>query len=104
MDNEQILKNLDLLCGSQSSVILRLPLIPTVNDDDEHLRGIAGLLDRYQSLQYAQIMPYHNLGESKRERFGMPPQADGIPSPGDGQRAKWLDKLSLFGAENIRCT
>lgn len=104
VDNEQILKNLDLLCSSQSSVILRLPLIPTVNDDDEHLRGIAGLLDRYQSIPYAQIMPYHNLGESKRERFGMPPQADGIPNPGVGQRAKWLDKLSLFGAENIRCT
>ena len=103
VDNEQILKNLDLLCSSQSSVILRLPLIPTVNDDDEHLSGIASLLDRYQSIQYAQVMPYHNLGASKRERFGMPPQADGIPNPGDGQTAKWLQKLRLFGAKNVRC-
>jgi len=103
VDNEQILKNLDLLCSSDASVVLRLPLIPTVNDDDEHLRGIASLLERYPSIQYAQIMPYHNLGESKRERFGMAPQADGIPSTGDGQRAKWLNRLSLFGAEKIRC-
>jgi len=104
VDNDQILKNLDLLCSSQSSVILRVPLVPTVNDDDEHLRGIANLLDRYRSIQYAQVMPYHNLGVSKRERFGMPPQADGIPNPGDGQTAKWLQKLRLFGAENVRCT
>ena len=104
VDNSAILRNLDLLCSSNATVVLRVPLIPTVNDDDAHLSGIANLLKQYPSIEYAQIMPYHSFGESKRERFGMPPQADGIPSAGDSHRAKWLDTLSRFGAEKIRCT
>ena len=104
VDNEQILANLDLICSHQAAVILRLPLIPTVNDDDDHLESIAALLGRYPSIQYAQIMPYHHLGESKRARFGMPPQADGIPNASEVQKARWLDRLSAFGAKNVRCS
>ncbi|MDF1567600.1 MAG: glycyl-radical enzyme activating protein [Spirochaetaceae bacterium] len=102
-DNELILENLDLLCDQKAAVVLRLPMIPTVNDDDNHLRFIAGLLKRYPSIQYAQIMPYHNLGESKRERFGLAPQADGIPNSSDGQKARWLDRLASLGAGEVRC-
>ena len=104
VDNGLILENLDLLCRSDASVVLRLPLIPTVNDDDAHLKAVADLLEKYPSIQYGQIMPYHSLGESKRERFGMPPQADGIPSASEAHKTKWLQRFSVFGAEKIRCT
>jgi pyruvate formate lyase activating enzyme len=103
VDNEKILGNLDLLCTEGASIILRLPLIPTVNDNDEHLRNIAGLLRQYPSIRYAQIMPYHNMGKSKRERFGMPPQHKYIPDADEGMKTLWKEKLAGFGAENIRC-
>jgi pyruvate formate lyase activating enzyme len=103
VDNSRILENLDLLCSNNASVVLRLPLIPTVNDDDEHLSAVAGLLAKYPAIEYAQIMPYHNFGESKRERFGMAPQADGIPSASDVQKTKWLQRFAALGAEDVRC-
>jgi len=102
-DNGQILENLDLLITNKAQVVLRLPLIPTVNDDDEHLRFVAGLLARYPSIQYAQIMPYHNLGESKRERFGMESPAKVLPDADGVQKTMWLDRLASLGAMNVRC-
>lgn len=103
VDNRLISENLDILCTRGASVILRLPLIPGVNDDDEHLRSIAQILERYPSIEYAQIMPYHNLGESKRERFGMPQASERLPNTSDEQKAAWLERLSGFGANNVRC-
>lgn len=103
VDNRLILENLNLLCTGGASVVLRLPLIPGANDDDEHLQAVAELLRRYPSIEYAQIMPYHNLGESKRERFGMPSGRGRIPNTSDAQKADWLKRFADFGAHNVRC-
>jgi glycyl-radical enzyme activating protein len=102
-DNLRILRNLDLLCTNNADVVLRLPLIPSLNDDDEHFRAVAELLKKHPTIQYAQIMPYHDLGESKRERFGMPPEGLEIPPVSDAMKARWLKRLAEFGADNVRC-
>ena len=96
-DNKVILANLDYLVSSGSTVALRLPLIPGINDDEAHLRGIAGLMDRYPRIPYAQVMPYHNLGESKTERFGIAATMADIPSADMDQQLEWRDKLISLG-------
>lgn len=102
VDNALILANLDLLCTSGCRVALRLPLIPGINDDDGHLRGIADLLRRYPAIEYAQIMPYHNLGASKAARFGLENRVMDLPTATTEQKAAWRSRLEARGARNVR--
>jgi glycyl-radical enzyme activating protein len=102
VDNALILANLDLLCTMGRRVALRLPLVPGVNDDEEHLRGVVELMQRYPAIEYAQIMPYHNLGASKVARFGLATHVFDLPSATAGQKTAWLSRFDALGARNVR--
>lgn len=101
IDNGLILRNLDFLCASGARVVLRLPLIPGLNDDDGHMEGIAALLRKYPMIERAEIMPYHNLGVSKLASFGLAGPVSDRKSAGAGQIALWLARLRDFGAERV---
>jgi pyruvate formate lyase activating enzyme len=47
----------------------RIPLVPGVTDTPENLRGLAGLI-RAAGLEGVTVLPYHPLGNSKREWLG----------------------------------
>ena len=100
-DNEQILKNLDYLYQKDAHIVLRLPLIPGINDDDEHLHGIADLLKKYPNIKKAEIMPYHNLGLGKRLSIGLAPQKFGENNADEDIKVQWLQRINRFGAYNV---
>jgi len=99
--NERIHANLRLLCRKGAKVLLRLPLVPGVNDDEEHLRAVAALLRELPELEGAQIMPYHSLGSAKESRFGLDGQTLDLPSAGPEQTAAWLEAFRSLGAVNV---
>ena len=72
--NEQIINNLAFLSESGARVILRCPVIPGLNDREDHFKAIARLTNEYDGVEGAEIMPYHKLGVSKAARMGLPPQ------------------------------
>lgn len=67
---EVIKKNLDVLNETEASVILRCPIIPTINDRFEHFEGIAKLAEEYKSIKVVEFMPYHPLGIEKSNQIG----------------------------------
>lgn len=101
-DNVLIRRNLHILCETGARIILRLPLIPGVNDDLEHFQAIAGLLKRYPVIQHAEIMAYHRLGVGKNTQLGMEPALVDQPNADDVQKQKWLHTLHEMGAERVR--
>lgn len=100
--NDIILDNLDFLTSKDANILLRCPLIPGVNDDNEHLAGIAHLAKRYPTLQGVEIMPYHNMGESKVEALGEESRLPGIANASEETKEKWLTALKKLGCENVR--
>ena len=100
--NDLILGNLDFLCSSGADVVLRLPLVPRVNDGEEHLAAIAALLGKYPGITGAEIMPYHNLGASKAERLGLTPGACSIPNADETTIESWLSRFAFYGAKGVR--
>ena len=70
VDNHLILENLRYLDSMGKSTVLRCPIIPTVNDRDEHLAKIAEIANQLQNVLQIVIEPYHTLGVSKYERLG----------------------------------
>lgn len=62
--NALIKKNLQMLHDMGKSIIIRIPLIPGVNDGSEFAR-IMEYLSALGKLQKVHIMPFHQIGASK---------------------------------------
>jgi pyruvate formate lyase activating enzyme len=69
--NELILSNLDFLYRSGAKIVLRCPLLPGINDNEEHFKGIAAMNQKYPGLQGIEILPYHDTGDYKYGLLGM---------------------------------
>ena len=70
VDNKIILDNLSVLNKINATVILRCPIIPSVNDRKEHFENIARLANQYSCIKSIEFMPYHPLGISKSINIG----------------------------------
>ena len=68
--NERILENLRKLDAAGAATILRCPIIPTINDTEEHFAGIAKTAESLQNVLEINIEPYHPLGNSKLQMLG----------------------------------
>lgn len=95
---EGIQENLFRLHDAGSAVLVRLPLVPGVNDSPEHLAGIARLARRLPRLVGFEVMPYHPLGEAKRSRLGLAAAPLGaVAVPDAAVVAAWLAALRRLG-------
>ena len=68
--NALILRNLETLIGSGKPFIIRIPLIPGVNDDRENLEATAALLEGSANLQRVEFLPYHKTAGAKYPMVG----------------------------------
>lgn len=97
-DNRLIQINLEALYALGANIVLRLPLIPDVNDNREHLSSVAAWLHAHPKVSQAQIMAYHRMGVDKAPRLGMTAQAVDQPAATEEQKAEWL---SFFHEQDI---
>ncbi len=71
VDNKLILENLKALSRAGAAINIRIPLIKSVNDDEENLvksaRFIAALGGKPKKVN---ILPYHNIAGKKYEKLG----------------------------------
>lgn len=69
VSNKLILENLASASKQHSNIIVRIPIIPGLNDSVENIRATA---DYVASLNIAtlELLPYHPLGEIKYEQLG----------------------------------
>ncbi|UCG86377.1 MAG: glycyl-radical enzyme activating protein [Gemmatimonadota bacterium] len=68
--NCSILDNLNWLSEHGSSVMIRLPLLPEVNDDESNLSALGRFLSSLARLHPVDILPYHRTGADKYARLG----------------------------------
>lgn len=80
--NDAILENLRWLSANGANIILRIPLIPSVNDSEENLRRTAAFARELGTVGEIDLLPYHRLGVNKYAQLGRPyPLGDLQPSP-----------------------
>ena len=97
VSNKLILSNLDFLVRRGASVRLRCPLVPGINATPEHLAGIAALSKRYPDLDGIDLMAYHNVGNSKYERYGLNNPLPDLQTTEDSTRQAWVEELHALG-------
>ena len=67
--NEVILKNFEKLCKSNKAFTVRIPLIPTVTDTTENIRGLCGIMKK-NGVTYAELLPYNKMAGGKYKMTG----------------------------------
>jgi len=91
--NDVIFENLDMLFSLGARVVLRLPLIPNVNDSKQDLYLLREFLSENKDKYIrAEIMKYHNLGISKANALGVK-YSMSDENATDAQAESWLDML-----------
>lgn len=97
VDNTKILSNLRLLSAAGADIIIRIPLIPGVNDDENDIAAagefIAGLPRRHA----VHLLPYHRAANGKYHKLGLRYHGGDIAPPTSEQVAHAAQRLSHFG-------
>ncbi|MCE5345891.1 MAG: glycyl-radical enzyme activating protein [Bacteroidales bacterium] len=97
VSNFLILENLLLLLHSPGDVIIRIPVIPGVNDDSGSMNDIRQLLINFKTdnLKKINLLPYHKTGSSKYNKFNIPYRMGSIEPPSKGR----IQELKEFFCE-----
>lgn len=67
--NRHIVENLRALSAHAHRIVLRLPVIPGVNDDEANVRAVAALAASLPHLAGVDLLPYHRIGVDKYARL-----------------------------------
>ena len=95
---DRILDNLIFLCSMGKKVILRCPIIPGINDVEEHFRKIASLVLELP-LVGVELMPYHSFGKGKWQQVGKRYLLKDLDTVGKEQEQEWNERLNTLITE-----
>jgi pyruvate formate lyase activating enzyme len=98
-DNRIILENARRLAEAGHGLVIRLPLIPGLNDDRDNLEATAEFASSLPGSGRIDILPYHRLGEPKYRRLGKEYALEGEPSLSGAKAARARDILEAKGLE-----
>ena len=80
MGNELIVNNLLKLASFHKNIVVRVPLIPGVNDQEENLRQTAKIVVD-AGIHELHILPFHQFGRQKWKAIGEKYLFDNFSSP-----------------------
>lgn len=83
--NERILMNLKALVERGAAVLVRVPLVPGVNDDPGEVAMLAGFAGALPGIRGIEILPYHAIGADKYERLGARYAMGDVQPPAPGR-------------------
>ena len=82
--NRRILANLEALAAAGRPPVVRIPVIPGVNDSADDARAFAGYLGRIRPPRI-DLLPYHRIGGDKFRRMGLPCRLENTLEPTPAQ-------------------
>jgi pyruvate formate lyase activating enzyme len=69
--NQRILQNAVRIVREKIPLVIRVPLIPTINDDDANVRATAAFISEHlDGVLGVEVLPYHMLGKGKFKSLG----------------------------------
>jgi pyruvate formate lyase activating enzyme len=82
-DNKLILANLERLAKQKKQIIIRIPVIPGINDDTQLLQKTAQYLKSLNTIQDISLLPYHQAADEKYKRLKKSNRMKKTNSPSD---------------------
>jgi len=81
--NRLILENLKKINDFPQNfpIIVRMPLIPTVNDEDNNIKALGEFCKNLKNLKEIQFLPYHRFGIATYKKLSIAYTLEGLYSP-----------------------
>ena len=102
VSNERILQNLRMLDDMGCASVLRCPIIPTLNDRDDHFEGIAALANSLQNVKEIHVEPYHPLGSGKAAMLGREYALSALSFPPEKTVQAWISKIASMTSVPVK--
>jgi pyruvate formate lyase activating enzyme len=87
-DNRAVLSNARALAQAGKRLIVRVPLVPGVNDDDGEFEAIAGFAAGLRNVEELHLLPFHQVGASKYALAGLAYRMQDLPEQNDERVAR----------------
>jgi len=101
VSNQLILNNLKRLDRTDRTYVVRVPLVPTCNDSEEHLEAMTTFFQTLTNAEYVEFLPYHRFGFSKYETLGKDYPLKGLRPPSQDFLKHLRETMELHGI-NVR--
>jgi len=99
--NKRILENAKKIAQLDIPMVIRIPVIPSINDSKENIKATAEFVrDHLPGASGIEILPYHRLGLSKYAALGLAYKLHHIEPPDDAHMEMLRD---LITAEGVAC-
>jgi pyruvate formate lyase activating enzyme len=95
--NNTILQNARLISRHGIPMIIRVPLIPNINDSEENLTEVARFVMDLESRPSVNLLPYHNYGENKYKMLNMDYQLTGLAAPDEAHMRRCAEVIKQYG-------
>ena len=105
LPNSLILENLKRLTGEGRELILRIPVIPGINDDDENIEKSADFIlnELHGKVRTLQLLSFMRLGEEKYRSLGMPYPMENIRFNRRSFQKRVESLAEYFKSRGIHC-
>ena len=102
VSNERIIENLYKIDRAGGKIILRCPILPGINDRDDHFQKIAVIANKLANILEINVLPYNPLGSSKNRRIGKRYSIKRIEIPKDTLTQKWQEAIQRFTCVEVK--
>lgn len=99
--NELILDNLRQLDKMGKQIVLRLPIIPQINDNEKHFQAVGALADELEHVLYLEVLPYHPLGLSKAALLEMDMKYNLTEIPESKVVDSWVSEMQKYTSKKV---
>lgn len=86
---ERVRAGTRVVAETGAAIHLRCPIVPGLNDREDHLAGIAAFAASLPGVQGIEVMPYHPLGASKARAVGRDYPLPDLPFAEAAQADAW---------------
>ena len=97
VSNRVILENARRLAKTGKPLIIRVPVVPKVNDTPEEIREIARFVRTFPNLQYLELLRFHRFGEGKYHALGVYYPASCLRTPAKDKMRKLAAAVRKVG-------
>ena len=85
---------------AEKKVSLRCPIIPGVNDREEHFAAIRELQEKYNCIISAEIMAYHDIGRDKWKECGKKYELAHLKTVEKCTKQEWEKNIAIERRKN----
>lgn len=101
VSNKLILDNYMMLLKEAKDIMLRIPVIPGINDDKSHMQRMKNFITGSETaaLKKISLLPYHKIGSSKYQSFNRTYKMEGVEPPAKEEMRLLKEMFSETGVK-----